>query len=48
MMGSKIPKSLAYRFLEPSDEVIAVLLLLETGEGHLGTRNILGSGGVHD
>jgi hypothetical protein len=27
--------------LQPSDEVIAVLALLQTGKGHLGTGNVL-------
>lgn len=32
---------MAYRCLEPSDEIIAVLVLLETRKGHLGAGNIL-------
>ena len=31
-----------YRLLEPGDEVVPVLLLLQTGERHLSTRDVLG------
>lgn len=47
MIGSKTPEVLAYLLLEPGDEVIALLLLFDTREGHLGTGNVL-RGGVHD
>ena len=30
-----------YLLLEPGDEVVAVLLLLQAGEGHFGTRDVL-------
>lgn len=42
-----IPKGLAYRLLEPGDEVTTVLFLLETGKGHLGTGDVL-ENGVND
>lgn len=47
-MERKIPESSAYRLLEPGNEVIAVLFLLETREGHLGTRNVLKDESVDD
>ena len=31
-----------YRLLEPGDEVVPVLLLLQTSERHLSTRDVLG------
>lgn len=34
-------KGETYRLLEVGDEVVAVLVLLETSERHLGTRNVL-------
>lgn len=30
-----------YLLLEPGDEVVAVLLLLQASKGHFGTRDIL-------
>ena len=38
---AKSQKKLAYVFLEPGDEVITVLFLLEARESHLGTGNVL-------
>ena len=37
-------RNVTYRLLEPSDEVVAVLLLLETSERHLCARNVLEHG----
>ncbi len=36
-----------YRILKPSDEVVPVLLLLETSKRHLGTRDVLWAGDAH-
>ena len=35
------PEKATYRLLEVGDEVVAVLVLLQAGERHLGTRNVL-------
>ena len=37
---------MTYRLLEPGDEVVPVLLLLETRERHLRTRDVLRGDGV--
>ena len=41
-MGGEVTKGHLFGlFLEEGDEVVSVLGLLETAEGHLGARNVL-------
>lgn len=41
----QLGQSDTYRLLEVGDEVVAVLVLLQTSERHLGARDVLNNGG---